>query len=43
MRVYGNIIFVLDDVMVQGMNNVDLMNLFIIYLYYMVIIVLFLL
>lgn len=30
-RHYGNIILVLDDVMAQGMNNVDLMNLFITY------------
>lgn len=27
-RDYGNIILVLDDVMAQGMNNEDLMNLF---------------
>lgn len=42
-RDYGNIILVLDDVMAQGMNNEDLMNLFTTYSHHMGITVLFLL
>lgn len=42
-RHYGNIILVLDDVMAQGMNNEDLMNLFTTYSHHMGITVLFLL
>lgn len=34
-RDYGNINLVLDDVMAQGMNNVDLMNLFTTYSHHM--------
>lgn len=40
---YGNILLVLDEVMGIGVSNVELMNLFIMYLYYMGIIVIFLL